>query len=86
LAHYNFFPSKAAVNKNDLKYADVKSADECAAKCDGEKQLHCRSFNFCPSNNLCYLSTTHLVDGSTGTTTDLVCNHYSSILLFSLFD
>jgi hypothetical protein len=81
LAHYSYFPSKASINKNDLQYMKVDTAEQCAGKCDAEKQIHCRSFNFCPGSNLCYLSEKHTIDASSGdSTSDLVCDHYSSNL------
>jgi hypothetical protein len=79
LAHYNYFPSKATVNNKDLQFAQVDTADECAGKCDLEKSIHCRSFNFCPTSNQCFLSEKHIVDASSGdSSSDLVCDHYSS--------
>ena len=60
LFHYEVFRTKVTVNPNDLKYEPVKEAKDCAAKCDNELSIHCRSFNFCPKSNLCYLSDRHL--------------------------
>lgn len=76
LFHYTEFPAKATINLND-KNIKVESPGECARKCDQETSIHCRSFNFCPSNNKCYLSNNHIVDGSQSENSDLICTHYS---------
>lgn len=78
LFHYTQFPLRSTVNSKDKKYKDVKSASECAIKCNNEEKIHCRSFNFCPGTDVCYLSETHLLDSSEGESSgDLVCTHYS---------
>ena len=76
--HYTEFASKAAVNRKDKKVTGISTASDCAAICDKETNVHCRSFNFCPGTNECYLSETHLVDGTELSSNDLVCTHYSS--------
>jgi hypothetical protein len=82
LAHYDLFRVKATINKNDIKFADIKSPSDCASKCDGALTITCKSFNYCPNENTCYLSERHLDDGSqtstTTSTTELACDHYSS--------
>ena len=75
--HYREFPAKASVNPKD-KRIQVNSPSECARKCDQDTNIHCRSFNFCPDSNVCYLSTRHVVDASQSDNTNLVCTHYSS--------
>ena len=60
LFHYEVFRTKVTVNPNDQKYEPIKEAKDCAAKCDNELSIHCRSFNFCPKSNQCYLSDRHL--------------------------
>ena len=81
LIHYTQFPLLSTVNSKDKKYKNIKSASECAIKCNNEEKLHCRSFNFCPGQDVCYLSETHLLDSTPGEATgDLVCTHYSSEL------
>lgn len=77
LFQYTEFPGKATVNKKDKMY-QAMSPQECAKKCDNEIDLHCRSFNYCPDKNSCFLSETHLLDASEASTTDLICTHYSS--------
>ena len=72
--------SKASVNPKDKNFP-ANSPSECATKCDKEIDIHCRSFNYCPDSNRCYLSTNHLLDGSEAGTSDLICSHYSSIYL-----
>jgi len=77
LSHY-YQPLQVAINKDDKLVEKVASASECATKCDKETgDFHCRSFNFCPNSNQCYLSNSHL-SLSTVTQDDLVCFHYSS--------
>lgn len=80
LFNYVQFPGQSAVNKKeDLEYSQVNDPTECAAKCNNELKIHCRSFNYCPNNKACYLSTKHSVDSlSSGLNEDFVCTHYSS--------
>lgn len=75
--HYNEFPTKSYISKKDLKIVDVKSASDCASECDNQKKIHCRSFNFCPELNTCFLSENHVISVSEdGLIEDLVCSHY----------
>ena len=89
MAHYTLFRSKATVNDNDVNYKPVQNPSECASRCDNELSIHCRSFNYCPTINACYLSDRHLDDGSQTSTTSssnsLYCDHYSSINEYFLF-
>jgi hypothetical protein len=77
LFHY-YQPLQVAINKDDKLVENVPSASECATKCDKQSgNLHCRSFNFCPDSNQCYLSNSHL-SLSSPSQDELVCFHYSS--------
>lgn len=78
MAHYNFFKAKATINLNDKKINTIQSPSECASKCDNELDIHCRSFNYCPNTKECYLSEKHVVDGSIESSSNLLCDHYSS--------
>ncbi|CAF0773656.1 unnamed protein product [Brachionus calyciflorus] len=77
LYHYNEYPTKSFINKNDKQLEKVKSPSECASFCDNEKSIHCRSFNYCPDQGLCYLSERHVIsDSEQGFSSDLLCSHY----------
>ena len=80
LAHYERFPAQASINKNDIQFTEIKTPSDCASKCDTSIKIACKSFNFCPTSNTCYLSERHFDDGSQTTTTNanLECDHYSS--------
>ncbi len=78
LIHYSLFPTSASINEKDKKFENINSASDCASKCDNEIGIHCRSFNYCPNENKCYLSERHLVDGNEQSGNNLACNHYSS--------
>ena len=82
LAHYDLFRAKASINKDDIQFTEIKSPSDCATKCDTSIKIACKSFNYCPNSNICYLSERHFDDGSLTTTTsssnDLACDHYSS--------
>ena len=80
LAHYNVFRTKASINKNDLQFTEIKSPSDCASKCDTTTKITCKSFNYCPNLNTCYLSDRHFDDGSQSSSSDanLACDHYSS--------
>ncbi|CAF0710186.1 unnamed protein product [Brachionus calyciflorus] len=77
LIHYNIFRTKASINPKDKKFQNIQTPSECADKCDNELNINCKSFNFCPNTKECYLSERHLVDGSSSSNGDLVCDHYS---------
>ena len=81
LFHYNPIPIKVSINSKDKKVSNVNTINECASKCDNEDSIQCRSFNYCPDSNVCYLSQTHLVGGN-GTSpmsnANIMCDHYSS--------
>ena len=36
LFHYTEYPSKSAINKNDLSFSNVESSSECASKYDSQ--------------------------------------------------
>jgi hypothetical protein len=82
LSHYTRFAITTKPDSKDLKYTGVKDSKECATKCDGENKIQCKSFNFCPNNNVCYLSANHLIDSSDSNADDLTCDHYSSLTVF----
>ena len=88
MAHYNKFSAKASINKKDLVFTDVTTPSACASYCDYTVKLTCKSFNYCPNSNLCYLSERHFDDGSlTQDSVDLSCDHYSSkFFFFFLFE
>lgn len=75
--HYNEYPTKSYIDKKDLKVENIKTASDCASKCDNQRDIHCRSFNFCPELSLCFLSENHVLsDSEDGFIDDLVCSHY----------
>ena len=79
LFHYTEYPSKSSINKNDLSFNNVASPSECAQKCDQSvDKIHCRSFNYCPESQKCYLSDKHVIDSIENLDQDLICTHYSS--------
>lgn len=80
MLHYQRLFVTVTVSPKDKKYTEVKSASECANKCDNEKNLQCKSFNYCRNESVCYLSENHLFDStaSTGSVESLICDHYSS--------
>ena len=78
LIHYNNFRTKASINPKDKKFSSIGSPSECAEKWDNELKFYCKSFYFCPNSKECYLSEKHFYDNSGSTSTDLVCDHYSS--------
>ncbi len=85
LFHYTEYPSKSAINKNDLSFSNVASPSECASKCDSQvDKLHCRSFNYCPDSKTCYLSDKHVIDSASILNQDLVCTHFSSNIRLSM--
>ena len=76
--HYEKFSARTNINKKDLSYSEVDSASDCAKKCDKESSLECRSFNYCPDSNKCFLSSNHMTKGAESDVSDLLCSHYSS--------
>jgi hypothetical protein len=71
------------VNKKDKNFDKISNAGDCAMKCDGETGIHCRSFNYCPGLQTCYISDKHNVDGADtpvniNSTDGLYCSHYKS--------
>lgn len=80
LIHYNNFRTKASINPKDKKFTSINTPSECAEKCDNELKINCKSFNFCPNTKECYLSEKHFIDASGSTSSDLVCDHYSSYI------
>ena len=85
LANYERFPTQTSINLKDKKIVNISSSNECAEKCNEQLDI-CKSFNFCQSTNTCYLSASHLADGSASTTqlSDLICNHYSSNMILNI--
>jgi hypothetical protein len=80
LFHYTEFPGKSVINKKvDILYKNIQTNRDCANLCDNEIEVHCRSFNYCPSTKECYLSTNHMIDSvdNTKIPLNLVCTHYS---------
>jgi hypothetical protein len=77
LYHYDPIPQKALLSSKDKKIVNVNSANDCATYCDNELNIHCKSFNYCPDSNLCYLSETHLVNCNE-LSSSIFCDHYSS--------
>ena len=81
LANYERFPIKTAISKKDKLFSDITSPNDCAQKCNEQLNNECKSFNYCPLTTMCYLSSSHLADGSASVTNDspdLICNHFSS--------
>lgn len=77
--HYTALPFQVTVNKNDIK-VNADSASQCARECDATTKIHCRGFNYCETTKTCYLTETHLLDGTSSGQLDLKCIHYTSIL------
>lgn len=81
LYHYNS-PVSTLENPKDFKLSAVATAADCAARCDGAKNLHCKSFNFCERKNLCYLSESHMLETIEKPDYHSECEHYSRKFLY----
>lgn len=70
---------KTTSEAEDLSIESVKSPSECARNCESERFFTCRSFNFCPSLNLCILSAKHVKNPLKNASyiSTPICSHYS---------
>lgn len=86
LYSYTEFPFTTA-SGTDLKEVKVRNENECAYKCNNEKNFKCRSFNLCDFSAeddfkyRCLLSNSHTHDSEKDPNFiySPICKHFSSI-------
>ncbi|XP_014784946.1 uncharacterized protein LOC106879769 [Octopus bimaculoides] len=75
---FDQIPGKTFPMKGNVLSVIVQSADVCAKSCIDKGLKSCQSFEYCPSKEMCTLSSRHVMDvPSTDIITTEICNLYT---------
>ncbi|XP_067677435.1 uncharacterized protein [Haliotis asinina] len=66
------------VSDSDTIYQNINTPNQCAKLCTDYQGFPCKSFDFCPNINACFLGHKHVFDSpKANVKQDPTCNHYS---------
>ncbi|XP_048256436.1 uncharacterized protein LOC124115364 [Haliotis rufescens] len=77
-AKFTELKGTTVVSDSDTIYQNINTPNQCAKLCTDYQSFPCKSFDFCPNINACFLGHTHVFDTPKGhVKQDPTCNHYS---------
>ncbi|XP_055956297.1 uncharacterized protein LOC126818106 [Patella vulgata] len=77
-AKFTETPGTTVLSSSDTIYQNINSDNQCARLCVDYNEFDCKSFDYCPNINTCFLGRKHVFDvPKSNIQEDPQCNHYS---------
>ncbi|XP_046544811.1 uncharacterized protein LOC124255018 [Haliotis rubra] len=77
-AKFTELKGTTVVSDSDTIYQNINTPNQCAKLCTDYQSFPCKSFDFCPNINACFLGHKHVFDTpKANVKQDPTCNHYS---------
>ncbi|ESO95605.1 hypothetical protein LOTGIDRAFT_239753 [Lottia gigantea] len=77
-AKFTETPGVTVLSASDTIYQNIFTDNQCAKLCVDYSEFDCKSFDYCPNINTCFLGKKHVFDvPKSQINKDVRCNHYS---------